>query len=233
MPLLLAIETSTKVCSVALFKKQECIAIKESDDQEYDHAEKLHVFISEVLQQAAVLPKDLSAILVSEGPGSYTGLRIGVAAAKGFAFALNIPLIAINPLEAMVEMYLNRLPNKTDSAEQILPMLDARRREVFTQSFSMHGEAESKIEAKILEENSAIFSKPVLAIGPGAEKFREEFKAPAQLVSGIYPSARFMGTIGWRRFEKEDFCDLAYFEPFYLKDFIAIKAKPKFNRRNT
>lgn len=223
--MILAIETTTKVCSVALFKDGKLLGFRESDDAEYDHAEKLNPFIEELLKEQQISPKDLKAVAVSEGPGSYTGLRIGVSSAKGLCYAVGIPLITVSPFQAMLSMSGVDI----DSGKKLFPMLDARRREVFAQSFSR--DRVDKVEAIIFEEDDTRFSDASLHfMGPGADKFAEEFKA-ANYIPNIYPSAKHMGHIAQVKFNAEEFADLAYFEPFYLKDFKAIKAKSRFNRR--
>lgn len=223
--MILAIETTTKVCSVALFKDGKLLGFRESDDQEYDHAEKLNPFIEELLKGQQVRPKDLRAVAVSEGPGSYTGLRIGVSSAKGLCYAIGIPLIAVSPFQAMLSMSGVDM----DSGVKLIPMLDARRREVFAQSFSRNGV--DKVEAIIFEEDDARFSDATLHfMGPGADKFGGEYTA-AKYTPNIYPSAKHMGHLAQLKYDAQEFADLAYFEPFYLKDFKAIKAKSRFNRR--
>ncbi len=230
--LFLALETATEVCSVALFKGEEVLASRESGALKYDHAENLHPFIEEVLQEAKVSLNTLSFIAVSQGPGSYTGLRIGVAAAKGLCFALGVPLVAVNPLQAMVYGCLS----SGKYAEDLIlhPMLDARRQEVFTQSYNVKGEPLDEIQATILEEGDGFFAREnILALGPGADKFQEQYQNGNQWKPKVFPSAKDMGTVALQKFQTNQTEDLAYFEPFYLKDFIAIPAKPKFNRRST
>lgn len=228
---ILAIETTTKVCSVAVFENGNCLHSEESNNLDYDAAENLNPFIVQVLAKAGWELSSLSAIAVSMGPGSYTGLRIGVASAKGLCYALNIPLIAVNPLAAMLLM-LDKKRGGLDSAKTYMPMLDARRREVFAQSFNANHNAIDEVDARILEDNDPLLANDEIHFfGPGADKFEDELVGNNTL--GIYPSAIFMGHIAQEKFQAKDFSDLAYFEPFYLKDFIAIKAKPKFNRRNT
>ncbi|TXC75649.1 tRNA (adenosine(37)-N6)-threonylcarbamoyltransferase complex dimerization subunit type 1 TsaB [Luteibaculum oceani] len=229
---MLALETSTKVCSVALWNQGDLVAYKESDDQEYDHAEKLNPFIVELLEEQGLRVPDLAAVAVSRGPGSYTGLRIGVASAKGLCYSTGLPLISVCPLQAMLEM-VKQERNGLNSDCTYHAYLDARRREVFASSYNGFGEEISSVDAIVLDENEPIFKQQhQLFFGPGADKFESEIPTD-NLIKGIYPSARYMGGIAFRKFENQDFADLAYFEPFYLKDFIAIKAKPKFNRRNT
>lgn len=226
MSLVLGIESSTHNCSVALFKGQEILALREESANRYLHSEKLHLFIEEVLVVAQVSPSDLNAIALGKGPGSYTGLRIGVAAAKGLAYALDIPVIAVNGLELLARAFLL---NNTELAEnaRIFPMLDARRMEVYTQAFSRDLKALSSVKALVVDEESFPAEEgPYYFIGDGAEKLKEFFPGKEYHFSGPkYPSSTQMGTLIKEALDNEDFVDLAYFEPFYLKEFVATKSK--------
>ena len=219
---ILNIETATKNCSVSLAKNGEIIALKELNDAGYSHAEKLHQFIEDVLIEASVEFSHLNAIAVSKGPGSYTGLRIGVSAAKGLCFALNLPLIAVNTLES--------LANGVSISEGFkIPLLDARRMEVYSAVFSTTNGFEKNVSAEIISEDS--FKKyldldKVYFFGDGAEKCKEIIKHEnANFIDNLFPSAKEMGMLSYLKYTKEDTENVAYFEPFYLKDFVATKSK--------
>lgn len=223
MSLILNIETSTKNCSVAIAKNGETVLCREIAEEGYSHAEKLHVFIEEIMAEAGVSFTELTAIAVGQGPGSYTGLRIGVSAAKGLCFALNIPLIAVDTLET--------LASQAKVADgKIIPMLDARRMEVYSEIFDAQLQVERGIEAEIITEDSfKDLTDTVYFVGDCAEKgktvltkdnfvFLEEIK---------YPSAREMSKISFDKYQKSDTVDVAYFEPYYLKDFLMTTSSKK------
>ena len=221
MNYILNIETATKNCSVALALEGKTIVCREISEAGYSHAEKLHVFIEEVLQEAAVTFQDLKAIAVSQGPGSYTGLRIGVSAAKGLCFALGIPLIAIDTLQSLASQV-----TQTDGL--IVPMLDARRMEVYSAIFDSKHENIRGIEAEIITtESFADQTDKIYFVGDCSEKCQtvltnENF---VFLTSIIYPSANEMSALSFEKFTNKDWVDLAYFEPFYLKDFMVTTPK--------
>ena len=219
--LILHIESATKACSVAISRGEECIAFKEEVDINYSHAEKLNLFVEEVLAEAGLELKDLDAVAVSKGPGSFTGLRIGVAVAKGYAYALSIPMIATSTLKGLY--YQLAANNELDAQELVIPMIDARRREVYTQTFSNSGEATNEIHAEVIEKNSfdSLEAKTIHLIGDGAAKFESDFEADARIRihANTYPSARYMIPEAVEAFNSNRFEDIAYFEPFYLKDF--------------
>ena len=225
MSYILNIETATKNCSVALAKEGKTILCKEIAEEGYSHAERLHVFIEQILVETQLTFQDLSAIAVSQGPGSYTGLRIGISAAKGLCFALDIPLIAIDTLAVLASQA------KVQEGV-IIPMIDARRMEVYTAFFDgTSGEMIKETEAKILDENSfsELADKKVLFIGDGAKKFQDLLTAfgeglpKAEFKFDIYPSAKGLIKKSVEKFNQKEFEDTAYFEPFYLKDFQGIK----------
>jgi len=221
---ILCLETSTKNCSVALSDGENLITLKEDGSDKYTHAEKLHVFIEGVLSQGGIKFSDLDAVAVSEGPGSYTGLRIGVSSAKGMAYALGIPLIAVNTLRAMANSLLSG-----DEKSLLIPMIDARRMEVFCAGFDGKGKAVFPTRAEVLEPDSfpeaSAFDK-VLYFGDGAEKCNEVLEPKGfKFVNGIQASAKGMVMLAAEKFHSSDFVDTAYFEPFYLKDFVAGKKK--------
>lgn len=216
MAYILNLETATKNCSVSIAKEGETVVCLEVADEGYSHAEKLHVFIEQALRQAGITFQELNAIAVSQGPGSYTGLRIGVSAAKGLSYALNIPLLATDTLEALSRKI-------TIENGIIVPMLDARRMEVFTAFFDGAYAKIRETKAEIIDENSyAEIAGPLHLIGDGASKCK------VALASGkfvyydqvIYPSANEMSALSFEKFQRKDFVDVAYFEPFYLKDFV-------------
>lgn len=222
MVYILNIETTTKNCSVSLAENGKVIALKELNDNSYSHAEKLHVFIEEVIKKVSINFSDITAIAVSRGPGSYTGLRIGVSAAKGLCFALNIPLISVNTL-------LSLATSETIIEGVKVPMLDARRMEVYTQVISKNNKILSKVEAKIIEESSFkdyLNKGAVYFFGDGAEKCKKIITHEnAFFIENKFPSAQQMAALSYDKYKKNDIEDVAYFEPFYLKDFIATKAK--------
>lgn len=225
---ILSLETSTTNCSVALSVNGKTEFLKEENSKNYSHAEKLNVFIDEVLKQSKLKVNDLDAVAVSKGPGSYTGLRIGVSSAKGLCFACNLPLISIPTLESLA----HQIPTeRLSQGDLILPMLDARRMEVYTQTYKSNLTAISKTEAKVLEEDSFedLSATNLHFIGNGVEKFEKitNLKNAYFYAEGI-PSANEMGNIAFRKFQNKEFEDVAYFEPFYLKDFIAGKPKKRF-----
>ena len=221
MSFILSIETATKNCSIALSKEGKTIALKEIANQNFSHAEKLHVFIEEILTENQITFKDLIALAVSKGPGSYTGLRIGVSSAKGLCYALNIPLISIDTLTSLARQIAVK-------EGVIVPMIDARRMEVYTAVFNPEFKMIKGVEALIVDKNSfSEIESTVHLVGDGALKFKEtltneKFKFYDDI---IYPSANEMSELAFEKYKKSDFEDVAYFEPYYLKDFVALKTK--------
>ena len=216
---ILNIETSTKACSVALHKNGELIVYREDVTTNFSHSEKLLKFISKLFSDARLSLSDIDAIAVSMGPGSYTGLRIGVSTAKGLCYGLDIPLISISTLKSM--SFGMALEIKADL---YCPMIDARRMEVYSAFFDINNTEVRKIQADIIDENSykKELEKKVVFFGDGSEKLIEKIKDKnAIFVSDIHPSAKNMGLLSYQKFTKSLFEDLAYFEPFYLKDFVA------------
>ncbi|PCI08752.1 MAG: tRNA (adenosine(37)-N6)-threonylcarbamoyltransferase complex dimerization subunit type 1 TsaB [Flavobacteriaceae bacterium] len=222
MAFILNIETSTKNCSVSVSENGKIIALKELNDGNYSHAEKLHVFIDAVLKQANIDMQQLDAVAIGKGPGSFTGLRIGVSAAKGLCFALDIPLISISTLQHLA------LQVKAENGV-IIPMLDARRMEVYSAIFDTDNQFVREIEAQILEESSFqnyLNDDNVYFIGDGVKKTKELISHPnAIFIDDKLPSANEMGMVAFEKFQQKDFESTAYFEPFYLKDFVAHKKK--------
>lgn len=227
MAYFLAIETATKVCSVAVFENTTLIALRE-EDGDYSHAENLAVFSDELMKECSIKAEQLSAIYVSKGPGSYTGLRIGVSFAKGLCYALKIPLISIETLESMAWGFNNK--NKLDSKEYLIcPMIDARRMEVYVALYQHDLVALKPIVAEVIDERSyeeILGRDEVYFIGDGAKKCSEVIQHEhANFSIKVFPSAAYLGQLGYDRFKAEKFEDVAYFEPFYLKEFIALKGK--------
>ena len=222
MALILNIETATKNCSVSLANEGQTIALKELNDGAYSHAEKLHEFIEVVIKEAGVKLSDLKAVAVSKGPGSYTGLRIGVSAVKGLCFALDIPMISIHTLESLSQAICI-----TDG--YIIPLLDARRMEVYSSVFNQNHELIRNVEAEIITEtsfNEFLSEKKCYFLGDGAEKCKELIKSEnAVFLDNKFPSANEMSALSYMKYKKNDIEDVAYFEPFYLKDFVVTKSK--------
>ncbi|MFD2542519.1 tRNA (adenosine(37)-N6)-threonylcarbamoyltransferase complex dimerization subunit type 1 TsaB [Lacinutrix gracilariae] len=224
MAIILNIETATTNCSVSLSKEGETFALQEDNSKQYSHAERLHVYIETLLKQNNLQPTDLDAIAVSKGPGSYTGLRIGVSAAKGLCFALDKPLISVSTLEALARQV---------KAEEgvIVPMLDARRMEVYSAVFDANYNIVREIEAQILDEQSFasyLEKGKVYFVGNGVEKTKTLITHEnAVFIEDKLPSANEMSVIAFNKYQKKDLEDVAYFEPYYLKDFVALKPKPK------
>ncbi|RXR34025.1 tRNA (adenosine(37)-N6)-threonylcarbamoyltransferase complex dimerization subunit type 1 TsaB [Flavobacterium piscinae] len=216
MPYILNIETSTKNCSVALAKDGEAVVCKEIAEMGYSHAEKLHVFIEEILSEANLQFSDLNAIAVSQGPGSYTGLRIGVSAAKGLCYALDIPLIAVDTLEVLASQI---------SIEEglIIPMIDARRMEVYSAIFDKNYQKIRDTKAEILtQESFSELNQMIYFVGDSSQKAKTIIQKENFIFAEnvIYPSANQMTKKSYTLFTKNLFEDVAYFEPFYLKDFM-------------
>ena len=219
MHYILNIETATKNCSVSIAANGKTLVCKEISELGYSHAEKLHLFIQDVIQEAAISFSQLSAIAVSQGPGSYTGLRIGVSAAKGLSYALQIPLIAVDTLLALAHQVL-----KKDGL--IVPMIDARRMEVYSAIFDFNKQKIREVQAEIISEDSfAAISEKIYFIGDSNEKVKSVLtKSNFVFLDAIqYPSAKEMSSISYQKYLEKDFEDVAYFEPYYLKDFLFAK----------
>ena len=221
MAYILAIETATKNCSVALSKDGVTLLCKEIAEQGYSHAERLHVFIEELLNELQVPFKDIAAIAVSQGPGSYTGLRIGVSAAKGLCFALDIPLIDIDTMSLLASQV-------SVNEGSIVSMIDARRMEVYSAVFNSKHEEIRGIRAEILTpESFSDIDSIIYFIGDCAEKSKTVLnqKNHVYLDTIVYPSAKDMSAMAYEKYKKNDTVDVAYFEPFYLKDFVGTVSK--------
>jgi tRNA threonylcarbamoyladenosine biosynthesis protein TsaB len=220
---ILHLETSSKNCSVAISDGDEILCVCEEVSENYKQSESLHTFVQWTLEGAKINLKDLDAISLGKGPGSYTGLRIGASSAKGFCFGLQIPLIAVNSLESMIDPFLNK------NYDYIIPLIDARRMEVYCAVFEgKSGEMLTETEAKILDETSfqELHGKKVIFVGDGAKKAQEIIQiSTAEFDETIFPSAKYLVKKAVEKFNKQEFEDIAYFEPFYLKDFQGVKKK--------
>lgn len=231
MALILNIETATPVLSVALAKNGEVIAKREENTQNR-HSERITLFIQELLEKRQVTQEDLDAVAVSEGPGSYTGLRIGVSTAKGICYAKDIPLIAISTLKAMAWRMATRRKKESNKKDVLFcPMIDARRMEVYSAFFDSDHHQIRKVQADIIDENSYeafLTDKTVVFGGDGADKCREVIRSEnAVFLNNIHPSSEAMAPIAETYFRNKNFADVAYFEPFYLKAFKAGKPRVK------
>ncbi|MGG8496382.1 tRNA (adenosine(37)-N6)-threonylcarbamoyltransferase complex dimerization subunit type 1 TsaB [Tenacibaculum sp. TC6] len=224
MAIILNIETATKNCSVNIAENGNILAMRELNDGNYSHAEKLHPFIQEVLKEASVKSQQINAVAVSKGPGSYTGLRIGVSAAKGLCFAYDVPLISIETLHSLAL-------NVHIKEGYIVPMLDARRMEVYSIVYNEKYIQEREIRAEVIDEHSfkeLLDSNKVYFLGDGAEKCKELLcNDNAIFIDNKYPSAKEMAMLSYEKYKKNDIEDVAYFEPFYLKDFVVTPEKKR------
>ncbi|MDF2933750.1 MAG: tsaB [Chryseobacterium sp.] len=220
---ILYLETSSKNCSVAISDDEKLLCVCEEVSENYKQSESLHSFVEWALEGAELSMKDIEAISLGKGPGSYTGLRIGSASAKGFCYGLKIPLIAVNSLESMIEPFLNQ------NYDFVIPLVDARRMEVYTAVYDGNkGDEITPIEAKILDETSfqEFKDKKIIFVGDGAKKAKEILQLPnAEFNEDIYPSAQYLVKKTLEKIENKDFEDIAYFEPFYLKEFHGVKKK--------
>lgn len=222
MAVIINLETATTNCSVSIARNGELIHLREDNSPEYSHSEQLHIFMREALQEASLSFKDVSAIAVGKGPGSYTGLRIGVSAAKGLCFSLDLPLISVSTMEILAQQGIGK------GYDFIVPALDARRMEVYAAVFDAHGKQVRDTRAEIVQGNSYreyAEQGKVLLIGDGAEKCRELLDHPNITCISAWPSSREMASPSHIKFVSAQFEDVAYFEPFYLKDFILHNKK--------
>ncbi len=234
MDRIILIETSTALCSTALSEDGRLVCYRESDTPRA-HASLTAVFVDEMLREKGLSLKDCSAVCVSEGPGSYTGLRVGVSSAKGLCFGAGIPLLSVGTLEVLVAQALegedvagSGKDEATSKFKYIVPMIDARRMEVYTALFSGSGERLTRTEAKIIDSDSykdILEEGPVLFIGDGAGKCEEALKHPNAHFLQVCPKASAMCRIAQKELDEKRFKDVAYLEPFYLKDFVATVSK--------
>ena len=233
MSLILAIETGTDICSVGIAKDGELLSLRESDEGR-DHARKVGVFVDELLRETDIAPDELDAVAVGKGPGSYTGLRIGVSFAKGLCYGLQKPLVAVGSLDALAEVaredYEAGILAVDDWSNALLcPMVDARRMEVYAQVFDAEGRPQSEVSAEVVDAGSfAAFrgqGRPFVIFGSGARKC-------AGILSGavcveVTPSARGLARLAQQALDEGRTEDIAYFEPFYLKDFVVTTSRKK------
>ncbi|MBA4745876.1 MAG: tRNA (adenosine(37)-N6)-threonylcarbamoyltransferase complex dimerization subunit type 1 TsaB [Muricauda sp.] len=226
MAILLHLETATTNCSVSISKDDDILVLKENNATSYSHSEQLHVFIKEALKEASLSFSDLDAISISKGPGSYTGLRIGVSAAKGLCFSLDIPLISVPTLQSMAhQVYLS-------PGELVIPVLDARRMEVYSCVYGSDYKEVRETRAEIVNEESFadyVSDTKVYVVGSGAEKCRGVLQHPNFIFNeSVVPSAKEMASIAFHnKYISKQFEDVAYFEPYYLKDFVLQQKKKK------
>ncbi len=225
--MILHIETATDICSVVLADNGVVIAEKTSEPIR-DHASSLAVFIDEILKENNIKPAALKAIAVSKGPGSYTGLRIGVSTAKGLCYALNIPLIAIATTQSMANQYYLQHKNYSGC---VVPLLDARRMEVYGAVYNQQLQEVHPIAAEILHNESFSFQSEVnyKLIGSGAAKSISFFESKPNVTIDEHFSVSAIGLVepAFKAYQENTFEDVAYFEPFYLKDFVSPHFKPE------
>lgn len=230
MGLILNLETATTVCSVSLAKDGQLLAIKELNE-DYTHAENLTLFIEDVCRQGKIRLSEIDAIAISKGPGSYTGLRIGVSTTKGLCYSLDKPLIAVNTLEHLALAAISNSKGRIPILDSLFcPMIDARRMEVYCAMYDSNGNEVKSTAAVIIDELS--FSKQlkdhtIYFFGDGAAKCKTILgqNSNAIFMDGIFPSAKDMISLSEKAFNEKQFENVAYFEPFYLKDFVAGKKK--------
>lgn len=229
--MILCLETATSVCSVALNDGTKNLALRECEGQNA-HSEKITIYIDEVLKEAGINYQQLNAVAVSKGPGSYTGLRIGVSTAKGVCYAAGLPLMAIDTLHAMAYGMREKLGTELQSGDLLIPMIDARRMEVYCAVFDADLNRVQDTQAVVFDDPSRLSSlisplstKKLWLFGDGAPKLKELFKEvpQIQIIDGFAPSAAYMAMLSDQALKAGDFVDVAYFEPFYLKDFVAGK----------
>lgn len=232
MPIILAIDTATTVCSICITREGQLLSLKERNEANI-HAAMVTVFMEEALKEAQIKLQDIDAIAVSMGPGSYTGLRIGVSAAKGLCYALDKPLIAINTLQALTAKALAEKGGAEKLNRALLcPMLDARRMEVYTAFYNEQLNTVRETAADIIDETSykdILHKQQVFFFGNGAAKCKPALAhhSNAVFIDDIEASALYTAQLANEAFAKQQFEDVAYFEPFYLKDFLIILPKEK------
>ena len=233
MSLILCIETGTDICSVGIAKDGELLSLRESDEGR-DHARKVGVFVDELLRETGIVPDDLDAVAVGKGPGSYTGLRIGVSFAKGLCYGLQKPLVAVGSLDALAEVaredYEAGILSVDDwDGAYLCPMVDARRMEVYAQVFDSEGRPQGEVSAEVVDEGSfAAFrgqGRPFVIFGSGARKCADVL--PDAVYVEVTPSARGVARLAQQALDEGRTEDIAYFEPFYLKDFVVTTSRKK------
>lgn len=220
---ILYLETSSKNCSVAVSDDEKLLCLCEEVSENYKQSESLHTYVEWALEGAGISLRDIEAVCLGKGPGSYTGLRIGASSAKGFCYGLKVPLIAVNSLESMIWPFLD------GNYDFVVPLIDARRMEVYTAVYDGNtGKELSATEAKILDETSfeEFKDKKVVFVGDGAKKAKDILNLPdAVFKEDVYPSAQYLIKKTLEKIQNREFEDMAYFEPFYLKDFHGVKKK--------
>lgn len=226
--MILCLETATMLCSVALCDKSGAVALRESNEEK-SHASLLTVFIGELLKESGIKAGDLEAVAVSKGPGSYTGLRIGVSVAKGIAFSVSIPLISVDTTLSMFHGFSAIAGEKygITGTDLFCPALDARRMEIYYSVFDSHGRIVKSVRAEIMDHDSLSDlpgSSRIFIFGDGADKCREIIKRRNLIFADDFRiSASFMQKPAFEALKNRRFEDVAYFEPFYLKDFLTSK----------
>lgn len=229
-PLFLCIETATKLCSVALTKGSKVIYSVEKTSDQYIHAESLHPFIEKLFLQVDYKMSDVDAIVVAKGPGSYTGLRIGVSTSKGLAYSLDLPIIAVNSLEGIASAALNEYKD----FDYIAPVIDARREEVYTLLMDQNGQVKEQTKAEVLGTSfyEAYQTHKILIVGDASEKVEKLLSDTPNFVFNHKAQhlASNLSIVAEKRYKKQEFEDVAYFEPYYLKEFIAGKPKRQFKK---
>ncbi|WP_257668625.1 tRNA (adenosine(37)-N6)-threonylcarbamoyltransferase complex dimerization subunit type 1 TsaB [Parapedobacter tibetensis] len=226
---ILQIETATQVCSVALSANGDTTAFRDIDEPNV-HAARLTLLVEELLRELGLSFADLAAVAVSKGPGSYTGLRIGVSTAKGLCYATDLPLIGIDTLAGMAQGFVERNMGHDAANAWLCPMVDARRMEVYSSVYDQQLQPIFPVAANIIDGQSFDHLDPdqqLILFGSGADKFEELFadEKNVQVVTGFKNSARHQSRLAYQAFMDKAFVDVAYFEPYYLKDFVATKPK--------
>ena len=219
---ILHLESSSRNCSVAISDEENLLCLCEEVSENYKQSESLHIFVQWALEGAGISLQELDADCLGMGPGSYTGLRIGAAAAKGFCFGLGIPLVAVNSLDTLAIPFVGK------GFDLIIPMVDARRMEVYCRAYDGRtGLPLNETTALILDENSfsEFQGRNVLFVGDGAQKARDILEITANFETSVFPSAQFLIRGATEKFRQKSFEDIAYFEPFYMKDFQGVKQK--------
>ena len=223
-PIILHMDTATKVCSVSISKGHEIIALKEIKDDHYSHSEKLHVFIEDILKKSNIDITQLNAVCVSKGPGSYTGLRIGVSAAKGLCYALDIPMLAIDTLKIMAMACIEQY-----DFDLYVPMIDARRMEVYMAIYDNHQHCVVPTCAEVIDTESflqRLETQKIIFFGSGSQKCKMLINHPnAHFLNKEMVSSSHMAKLSYEKYTERDFEDTAHFEPHYLKDFVVNKKK--------
>ena len=228
MALILSLETSTRICSVALHDGIQLLGEAEVHEEQA-HASRLAPLIQDVLKQCNITPKQISAVAISAGPGSYTGLRIGISTAKGLCYSLNVPLLSVPTLDIMATEAIGK---SNEPSALFVPMIDARRMEVYCEVVDYQLRVQVPTTAAVIDENSfheLLGSHKLFFFGDGAEKCKSVLKHQnAVFVDGILPRAGTLGKMAFKKFEANKVEDLVNFGPFYLKEFVAKKAQSVF-----